>query len=70
MALPRWNVFRDPVTTPCSIRSTMASTNISVWMPSSRCDPRLRATAFGTPPIPSWMVAPWGIIPAIRSPMT
>ena len=62
MAFPVWNVFFEPFATPVSTRSTIDSTNISVWMPRSRCPIRFFATALGIPPMPSWMHAPSGII--------
>ena len=67
--MPGWNVFCDPFATPVTTRSTIESTNISVWMPRFLWLSRLLATAFGTPPMPSWMQAPSGIIPEISSPI-
>ena len=68
-ALPGWNVFREPSATPLSIRSTIESTNISVWMPRLRWPISAFARAFGTPPMPSWIVAPSGTISAISCPI-
>ena len=61
--------FWELSTAPHSMRSTMVSVNISVWIP--RCLLLLSsfATAFGMLPIPSWMVEPSSTREATKAPI-